>query len=252
MNPEERRSRILQLIEQKKYVTISYLTGELFSSEATIRRDLTILEKDGYIKRTTGGALSIKEYYHEQPFNYKSKTCVGEKKYIAGLAADLITSFQTIFMDSSSTCAYLAKKIVDIDNLTILCNGLSTCEILSVNENNHIFCPGGLVNGKYGSVLGETTNRFIGEHFADISFVSCRGLSVSFGASDFVETAAEIKKVFRQNSAQIVLLLDNSKFGKQFFFQGLPLKDIDIIVTDEKPPADLMEAAKIHGIEMIF
>ena len=252
MSPEERRNKIITLLDEKKFITVHTLVTQLFSSEATIRRDLTFLEKEGYLKRTAGGALSIKEYYREQPFDFKSKTHMEQKKYIAGLAMDFISSYQTIFMDSSSTCTYLARRMTSLDNLTILCNGLPTCELLSANETNTVYSPGGTVLARNGSVIGSDTARFIEKHYADIAFMSCRGLDAGFGASDFVEEIINIKKSFRRNSTQVVLLLDSSKFGKKFFFQSLSLAEIDVVISDTRPPADIQAALDANNIEMIY
>jgi len=252
MEPDARRRQIITLIEEKKFVTINYLTRHLFSSEATIRRDLNCLEKEGYIKRTRGGALSIKEYYQEQPFDYKTNYQVEQKKYIADIAIDFIGSFQSVFMDSSSTCIYLARKMVSINNLTVLSNGLSTCCLLSENEQIRVHCPGGSILSKRNSIVGTSTVEYISNHFADIAFVSCRGLDAAFGASDFVKDVTDLKKAFRTHCGQMVLLADSSKFRKKFFFQSLLLNDIDVIITDTRPPEDMMNAFKEADIEVIY
>lgn len=252
MDPEERRRKIIQIIEEKKFVTVSYLTKHLFSSEATIRRDLSNLEKEGYLRRTRGGALTVKEYYQEQPFDYKTNHQVEQKRQIADIAIDFIGSYQAVFMDSSSTCIYLARKMVAVDNLTVLSNGLSTCSLLSENEQIQVFCPGGSVLSKRNSIVGTSTIEFISQISADISFVSCRGLDASFGASDFVKEVTDLKKAFRANCKQMVLLADSSKFQKKFYFQSLPLSDIDVIITDTRPPADLLTACEEASVEVLY
>jgi len=252
MEPGTRKKEIIQLIEEKKFVTVSYLTRRLYTSEATIRRDLSGLEAEGYIKRTRGGARSIKEYYQEQPYSYKTNCQIEQKKHIADIAIDFIGSFQSVFLDSSSSCNYLARKMVQIDHLTVLSNGLSTCSLLSENEKIKVSCPGGSVVSKRNSIVGASTIEYISNHFADIAFVSCRGVDAVFGISDFMQEVTDLKKAFRTHCGQLILLADSSKFGKRFFHQSLTLGSIDVIITDTRPPEALMDALKEAEVEVIY
>ena len=56
MIPDERRKEILELLDEKGYVSVKDLSQRLYVSLPTIRRDLTLLEREGYVLRTHGGA----------------------------------------------------------------------------------------------------------------------------------------------------------------------------------------------------
>ena len=58
MIPDERRKEILELLDEKGYVSVKDLSQRLYVSLPTIRRDLTLLEREGYVLRTHGGAFN--------------------------------------------------------------------------------------------------------------------------------------------------------------------------------------------------
>ena len=45
MIPDERRKQILELLNEKGYISVEELSQKLYVSLPTIRRDLTLLEK---------------------------------------------------------------------------------------------------------------------------------------------------------------------------------------------------------------
>ena len=59
MLSEERKRKILNYINSKHAVTATDLMEKFNASEATIRRDLTEMDKKGLISKVHGGAVSI-------------------------------------------------------------------------------------------------------------------------------------------------------------------------------------------------
>ena len=110
MNP--RHAQILEIIKEKKFVSVSALSQVLYTSESTVRRDLIVLEKNGLIQRTRGGAIYMEATKLEWPLMFKRQANMEKKQRIADLAADFIKDHQTIFIDSSSTCMILAKRLM--------------------------------------------------------------------------------------------------------------------------------------------
>lgn len=58
---QERYKLILDIINERNTVTVAELSKELDTSESTIRRDLTELDRLGKIKKFFGGAASVRE-----------------------------------------------------------------------------------------------------------------------------------------------------------------------------------------------
>ena len=226
-----RQEKICELVKEKNFMSIMELSKQLHYSESTVRRDLTVLENLKMIKRISGGAMYVKEEHTEDPTEIKSRINSQQKSIIADLAIDFIADHSTIFLDSSSTSQYIAKRLKDKKNLTIFTTNLSTADILDKQQNNHniYFVGGKLSNGKVG---GSCTEFLLRNVFFDQAFLSCGGISDEGYVSELLEEEAMLKKIIRQQTRELFLVADEKKFGKSFTFTSFSLRDLDILITD--------------------
>lgn len=102
MLTEERRQKILDLLEQQKIVKSQDLVNLLNASESTIRRDLQELENSGFLERVHGGAKKEQLLNFEQNMSEKSLKNVHEKQQIAKSAAETINDEDVIYLDAGS------------------------------------------------------------------------------------------------------------------------------------------------------
>lgn len=56
---EERLAKIQKIVNKQKSISMEALAEQVSVSKDTIRRDLIRLEKEGHLKRTHGGAISV-------------------------------------------------------------------------------------------------------------------------------------------------------------------------------------------------
>lgn len=247
----KRQQQILDLLDKKKYVSISFLVNELHYSESTIRRDLKKMNSLGMIKRTPGGAMIVKDKFTENPDDLKFKINSEEKKLISELAIDFVEDFNTIFLDSSSTCQYLSEQLDRRKGLTIATTNLSTALMIDVKDNNNkLISIGGNVND--GKVGGFITNLVLSTISVNIAFLSCRGITVDYGSSDILDTEASIKQKIAEQADKVILLADSSKINKRFMYKSLKLDNIDVFITDKKPPNDFCEVLSSYDIEIVY
>ncbi|MBV9765701.1 MAG: DeoR/GlpR transcriptional regulator, partial [Acidobacteriaceae bacterium] len=124
---EERRRKILQLLERNGQVTITDLARRFSVSSVTIRTDLDALSSGGAILRSHGGALRRSEATHDYPLRLKATLHHAEKVRIAQAAADLVGPNETIILDSGTTTAEIAVRLkeVNIQPLTVITNALN-------------------------------------------------------------------------------------------------------------------------------
>lgn len=78
----ERQAKILESLEAKRYISVSELSDKLKVSVVTIRKDLTLLEQEGYLHRTHGGASKQMRYVFDQTVSEKETLNVEEKTRI--------------------------------------------------------------------------------------------------------------------------------------------------------------------------
>lgn len=251
MQLQKRQEEILERLAKKKFQTVSSLAKRFYASEATIRRDLTQLENRGEVERVNGGAFYVKDAHLERPISVSNLDNGKKKEIIASLALDFISENQILFLDSSSTCFYLAKKLGFFKNLTIVTNGLLTAHMLSEETNNHIFSTGGEVYSKRSSVNGYHALRFIEEHNADLLFLSCKGITAA-SITDLTESEALVKRSYHNKAKKTILLVDSSKFESTYFCEAIPFSGIDILISDKEPTPTLLQVCEENAIEVIF
>ncbi len=239
MLPVERQNRILEIVAQRQAVSVDDLCGALYSSGATIRRDLKILENSGLIRRTHGGAVFIGGGARDFPMMLRENENLDLKTKIAKKAMQLIQNGQTLFMDSSSTVCQLAQQLATANNLhdlRVVTNGLKTATILSKAEGVRVFMTGGALRDNAMSLIGTHAQDFASRFHADWAFISCRGVSPDVGITDANEEESSLKAVYIRNAKRTVVLADSSKIGQQYFCKLADIDDVWDIVSDISLP----------------
>lgn len=129
---KQRENEILDLLKKHKYISINKLASILNYSKSTIRRDLNNLSDIKLVQRTPGGAVLIRDQYTEDPLDIRQYTNIEKKRLIADLAIDYIENYASIFLDSSSTCYFLAKKLKQKQHAVIVTPNLITVNYLEL------------------------------------------------------------------------------------------------------------------------
>ena len=236
MLPMERQNEILNLLSQRKALTVDELCAALYSSGATIRRDLAQLERRGMLRRTHGGAVYVDSLAKDSPAMFRESENPGPKAIIAERALPLIQDGQTIFLDASTTACQLAVRLTGFHQLRVITNGLKTANLLSSIDGITVYGTGGRLREYALSFVGTQTVNFIAQFHADLAFFSCRGVHATGGVSESTEEEADVKKQYLRSSSRSVLLCDSSKIGKQFFCKVCDLADISQLISDIPDP----------------
>ncbi len=252
MLPIERKNEILSKLMIDGKVIVSDL-AELYSvTEETIRRDLEKLEKEGFAKKTYGGAVKSDNITVELPYTVRKLTNVSGKKYIAEKIGDLIKDGDSLLLDASTTALFTVKSIFDKHNITLITNSVEILlDLPSVNDWR-IISTGGTYSQDSMSFLSQSATSAICNYHADYAVMSCKGLDVNKGVTDTRENNAELKKCFIKNANKIILAVDSTKFDKISFVKICELADIDIVVTDVKPSNEFISVLEKNNIELIY
>lgn len=227
----ERHDRIAELINERGSIRVSELSKRFKVTEETIRRDLEKLEKDGYLRRTHGGAVCVKDPSGDLPFLERETIHVEEKRQVAKEAVKYIEPFDRIILDSSSTAMYVAKELPDME-LTVLTNSLKVGMELSTKRKINVHMTGGKLLLDSLCLIGPQAERGFSSYFVDKAFISCKGVDSNWGISDSNEFQALVKKKIIEVSDKVFLLVDHSKFGAKAFSPICQLDDIDTIITN--------------------
>lgn len=252
MVTDDRRAKILSFLSKEGYMSVPKLAQNLFVSEATIRRYLADLEKEGSIKRTRGGASYIDPALAKWPFVFRNKTNIPEKLHIARLAASFVNDGDTLFMDASSTCLCLAKELSKDLSLDILTYGIPAAQVLAENRKAFVELPCGQYNPDRSSIYGKDACDFFSTRYANTCFISAQGLDAKQGLTEYSREEVFLKKTLCENAKRTIVLLDHTKINKTFYIQDLSLQDIDILITDRPLPEELDREFYKYDIPVIY
>lgn len=237
----ERQEEIMDILRDKKSATVSKLAKSLYVSEATIRRDLTIMEKLGMLRRSHGGALLLDSTSEESSFALRQQENTTSKHVIASLARRFIRDGASLFIDSSSTVGMLLPLLTDFKYMTVITTGLRNAMILSQNSDVNIYIAGGHIQNHSNSILGSNTVEFISNIHADMAFLSCSGINQNGVITESNIEQSKVKQQMIKNAATTVLMCDSSKFGKTFLCKEFTLDDLDYLITDKTPDPTYVE-----------
>lgn len=238
MLPLERQNKILEILEQRQAVSVDELSALLYSSGATIRRDLQALENGGMIRRTHGGAVHIDSNTTDFPMTLRENENLNAKEVLAQRALPLIRDGQTLFMDSSSTICRLARHLTGFQRVRVITNGLKTASILADIDGVEVYSTGGRLRDNAMSFGGTQAMEFARQFHADYAFISCRGIDYEVGITESNETEAQLKRVYMQNAKRVVLMCDGSKIGQRFFCKIAPIESVWKIITNVQLPPE--------------
>ena len=248
----ERQEDILEILNANKACTVDYLASRLYVSGATIRRDLKAMEEQGMIIRTHGGAMPFKSSSTETSFAVREQKDAAAKRKMALLAVRLIKNGDSVFADSSTTTGYVMGLLKDFTNLSVTTTGIRNAIILSSTDRIKTYIAGGLVANHSNSIAGTDTMDYISRLHADISILSCTGLSLEYGFNDASIEQAKLKQCMRKNSNKVAMLVDSTKFGKNFMCHDFWFEDIDYFITEKMPPDDYLKAIEKAGCKLII
>jgi len=228
MLKEDRKTELLQIIEEMKYITVEDLSAKLYISQSTIRRNLNELEKLGYVKRTHGG-VEVNDASYHAPLKLRMKQNHFEKISIARRAAEHIKEDSIVFIDGSSTCLHMVPFLKK-KNVTVFTNGIELCSLLAETDIP-VYCLGGLLLPKSRALSGELSVSIARTMFFDALFFSCGGFANNT-VTDYSQSEACLRRTLMEQSKERYLMCDSSKLGKTYPYIICRRDDLTQIITD--------------------
>lgn len=247
----ERKNEILAILQKEQRVLVAELSQKYNVTEETIRRDLEKLEKEGFVKKTYGGAVLNNNTNVELPLRIREKTNKKEKQIIARMVTELVEEGESIMLDSSSTSLMVAKNLSQFKKLTVITNSVEVLIELAGNKGINVISTGGMLRDSSLSLVGKTAERTLMNFNVDKAVISCKGIELERGITESNESEAEIKNVMRSCAKTTILAIDHSKFDNISFVKANDLNKNDIIVTDKLELDKWNQYFEDRGIKVI-
>ncbi len=248
----ERHSKIMARLAECGKVVVTDLSEEFGVSDVTIRRDLALLEKEGLIQRTHGGAICSVKSRFELSFEQKSRKNMDEKIRIAEQALSMIDDGDTIMLDSGTTTFQLAKRLGTKNDLTVITNAINMVSELSEISGLTLIMLGGFYKPSTGATIGPLTTRDLEDIRVDKFFIGCNAVTINGGLMTADMIDAETRRAMIRSASQVIMLADSSKFGKTSFVSIVPIEKVDLIISDTKLEGKTIQSLREKGIEVVL
>lgn len=230
---EDRRGKTAEMLSKEGFMSLAQLGQTLGVSESTIRRDLEILEEQGLVRRTHGGAVYVKDSGpHRYAFSEREATMAGEKHAIARAVAELIAPGQTVVLDGGTTCFQVAAALQG-RRLNVITNSVPIASLLSADVATEVTLIGGYLYPRTGVALGAMAEQMLSSLHASQVVFSCAG-GTSDGVYNSNQMMVDVQRRMMTVAEQRILVLDHAKFGMWAPVKLADWDELDLIVTDSE------------------
>jgi DeoR family transcriptional regulator of aga operon len=236
--PADRYELILQELLRDGEVLVETLARELHVSSATIRRDLSELERQGLLRRNHGGAAPVapmlyEAFRHVSSFQEQGQICAAEKRRIGLMAAGLITDGSIIAIGAGTTTTQVARSIRHRKGITVLTNAVNIAMELSHLPDIKVCMTGGFLSGDWFALVGDMAQRNAAEVFVDKAFIGVDGVHAEQGLTTNYPDQAAIHRLMMKQARQRIVVADHRKIGVTGTSLIWPTVEVDVLVTDK-------------------
>lgn len=245
MYAEERHQHIVGLARAEGRVDVTELAAELQVTSETVRRDLTILERQGVLRRVHGGAIPVERLGFEPALAARDAVMTAEKDRIAKAALAELPEEGAVLLDAGSTTARLADLLPTDRALTVVTNAVPVALSLASRPSITVLLLGGRVRGRTLASVDSWATDALAATFVDVAFLATNGVSVRRGLTTPDHAEAATKRAMIASAHRVVLLADHTKVGVDHLARFGDLEQVDTLITDTG--LDERTAAELEG-----
>jgi DeoR/GlpR family transcriptional regulator of sugar metabolism len=228
----ERRAKIMDLLGRNKSVLVKDLCALFSVTGETVRKDLSILEQEGKLIKTYGGAYIHQGVRNEVDISIRESLLTEAKASIGRACAELVRHGDTVSLDESTTCLAIARHLTGIDGLTVVTNSLKIANHLSAHSSCRLHLVGGKLDRKTQCFVGPTAEEALCTYYVDKAFVSCRGLSREGDVTDGLPVNGSLRRLMLSRAKERYLVADRTKLGLTTFYRISGFENLDAVILD--------------------
>jgi DeoR family transcriptional regulator, fructose operon transcriptional repressor len=252
MYAAERQRAILHLVRDAGSGDVVALADRFEVTPETVRRDLTLLERQGLLRRVHGGAIPPERFSFEPELTARDAVLGSEKERIARAALAQLPRSGSLILDAGSTTARLAAILPSDRELTVVTNALPIASVLALRPNVSLYLVGGRVRPRTLAAVDAWALRDLGEVNADVAFLGTNGFSVERGLTTVDPAEAAVKRAMLGAARRAVVLADHTKHRNDHFARFGDLDAVDVLVTDTGLEAGVARRIEQAGPEVVL
>jgi len=244
-----RHDRILEMLRVDGPAEVTDLSRALGVSGATVRRDLSHLQKEGLLQRVHGGAAPLGTA--EPPYDVVAEDHQDAKVRVGLAAADLVRDGDVVLVDIGTTTSHLARGLHGRE-ITVVTSSLPVYEELAQDEAVELILLGGVLRRNYRSLVGFLTEHAIRQLHADLLFLGTSGVRRDGSVLDTTAVEVPVKRAMLQAAERTVLVADADKFPGRGIARVCGATDLAAVVTEPDADAETLTLMTSVGVEVVM
>lgn len=251
MLPQERYNKLIEYLQKHEIIKIDQLMKLFDISIETARRDLNHLEKEGVIKKIYGGATLITQEPKEPANAERLSKNLAEKKLIGKKCAEFINDGDSVLIEVGTTVLLAAEALKSKKHLTVITNSIPVVTTLMETDFD-IYIIGGKVRHGEGSVSGALTMMELENFQISKAIIGGGGLTLERGLSDFNIEEVMVRKKVVEQAKEVILVADNSKFGRNVLAHVCPVTALDLVITGRNLSRDMITKFEDANVNLVL
>lgn len=241
-----RKQQIIELLMERPDFSVSELSRHFHVSEVTIRTDLKSLAAQGLVLRQHGGGVPT---LHVNVSD-RQRTHMEEKARIARAAAELIADCDDVMITAGTTTSLIPRFLLGRQGVNIVTNSTLLLPFIRNNAGLHVTLTGGEFRPALEALTGPATIRELGQFHVGKAFLGSDGISPENGITADNADIADVCRLMSEQARQTIVLADSSKLGKAGFAHIMPASRINILISDQNAPPDVVAQLRKKGVDV--
>jgi DeoR family transcriptional regulator of aga operon len=247
MRQEDRLGLILRHLNEHGSVGVGTLADTFGVSEASVRRDLQLLEKQKLLTRTHGGAVASGVLY-ELPMRYRGGQQYAAKRAIAAKTIEILPpDAASVGLNGGSTTTEVARALAATRSVRVVTNALNIASELAVRSNIELVVCGGSARAESYELVGPLAEMTLSSINLDVAVIGVDGISITAGFTTHHEVEAHTNRALVRAAERVVVVADSSKLGKRGFARIVDVNAVSDIITDSGADAEDLAALRRAG-----
>lgn len=245
-----RQRAIVQDLKERGFVSTTALAEKYQVSDMTIRRDARRLEQHGIARAVHGGLMLPHGTMHGAGFAARANDDSEAKHSIAAACIEIIGPHERVFIDAGTTAYSVARALPAMFAGTLITHSAPVMQIALQLPNATTISLGGQLLHDSQAFVGHMAIANLGGLRAETAFIGIAGVDEN---GLYIERNLELstKRAIMAASDRVVLVAASSKMGRSDLVRLGDFSDIDVLVTDQRPPAAIAAALAESGVQVI-
>ncbi|MYZ46537.1 DeoR/GlpR family DNA-binding transcription regulator [Propylenella binzhouense] len=251
----ERQRSILAAIDRGGIVSVGEFAERFGVSHETIRRDIRGLEEAGRLRRIHGGAAPASGFdlTARRPVSERLSVDRDAKLRAAVAAMALFEDDMNVYLGASSTMLLVAEELARRNRaLAITTNMIDIAVAFAGAERCSVTLLGGQVSPRTRSTGGVELMKALEHRLFDLSVMGASAVHPQFGVLGPTSAHAMLAAVLCAHSTRHCFVAHSAKFGRRDAQVVRPLRQIDMIATDRRPPDALAAPFETTGAVLLL